>query len=139
MARAEVDEGIGAWQGRAMMAAQTARRPDHVLLVEDSPIIAMNTEELLRELGVRDVRVAASVAQAQALLDEARFDMALLDLKLGDETSLPIALRLAEDGVPIIFVTGFGEEIDLPESLCGTRVLKKPYNFNDLDEIIALP
>jgi len=99
----------------------------------------MNTEELLRELGVRDVRVAASVAQAQALLDEARFDMALLDLKLGDETSLPIALRLAEDGVPIIFVTGFGEEIDLPESLRGTRVLKKPYNFNDLDEIVALP
>lgn len=108
----------------------------NILLVEDSPIIALNTEELLRELGASDVRVASSVAQAMAAIDEARFDLALLDLNLGEETSLPVAHRLAADGVPTVFVTGYGERLDLPDSLRDIRILKKPYNFNDLGDVV---
>jgi len=121
-----------------MTAAPTDRLPGHVLLVEDSPIIAMNTEELLREIGVGEVRVAGSVVQALGHLDAMRFDLALLDLNLGDETSLPIALRLTEEGVPIVFVTGFGDDLELPEQLRGTPVLKKPYNYSDLEAILLL-
>jgi len=120
-----------------MMAPPTDRNlPGHVLLVEDSPIIAMNTEELLREIGVGEVRVAGSVVQALGHLDAMRFDLALLDLNLGDETSLPIALRLTEEGVPIVFVTGFGDDLELPEQLRDTPILKKPYNYSDLEAIL---
>ena len=118
------------------MTVDTGPPSLNILLVEDSPIIALNTEELLRELGASDVRVASSVAQAMAAIDEARFDLALLDLNLGEETSLPVAHRLAADGVPTVFVTGYGERLDLPDSLRDIRILKKPYNFNDLGDVV---
>lgn len=138
-----VDGGARPWHIMAMTAAQPPRCPGHVLLVEDSPIIAMNTEELLRDMGVGDVSVAASVAQALALIDrladDARFDLALLDFKLGDEDCLPIALRLARDGVPVVFVTGFGDELDLPVPLRDARILKKPYNYSALEGVLVPP
>jgi len=134
-----VDAAGGAWHITPMTAAQTPSCPGLVLLVEDSPIIAMNTEELLRDMGVGDVGVAASVAQALALIDARRFDLALLDFKLGDEDCLPIALRLVADGVPIVLVTGFGDELGLPEPLRGTRILKKPYSYGALEAILMPP
>ncbi|ODT85621.1 MAG: hypothetical protein ABS86_06075 [Sphingobium sp. SCN 64-10] len=110
--------------------------PSLVLLVEDSPIIAMNTEALLLELEVGGVRTAANVAEALALIEAERFDLAILDLHLGDEDSLPVAERLVALAVPIVFATGFGEDLS-PASAWGTaHVLKKPYGFNDLERIV---
>jgi CheY-like chemotaxis protein len=113
-----------------------ARSPSLVLLVEDSAIIAMNTEALLRELDVADVRTVACVADALALVDQMQFDLAILDLNLGDETSLPVAERLSAGKVPIVIATGFDEGLQLPASLGAVRILKKPYSFKDLEQII---
>ena len=116
--------------------AQLFDFPASVLLVEDNPIIAMNTEALLEELGIDRVLTAGTVADALALVDRERFDLAILDLKLGDEEdSLPIAEQLDARGVPIIFATGFGEDIALPEGHGAARVLKKPYSFDDLERL----
>ena len=110
--------------------------PASVLLVEDNPIIAMNTEVLLEELGIGRVLTAGTVADALALVDRERFDLAILDLKLGEEEdSLPVAKQLDARGVPIIFATGFGEDIDLPERHGTARILKKPYSFDDLQRL----
>ncbi len=117
-------------------AEPVTRSPSLVLLVEDSPIIAMNTEALLLELDVGEVRVAHSVAEALALIEAAQFDLAILDLNLGHETSLPVAHRLSQDDVPIIFATGFDEPLDLPPALRGARMLRKPYSFADLERVI---
>lgn len=110
--------------------------PSLVLLVEDSPIIAMNTEALLLELDVGGVRTAANVAEALALIEAERFDLAILDLHLGSEDSLPVAERLAALEVPFVFATGFGEELGPASGWCTARILKKPYNFNDLEKVI---
>lgn len=118
-------------------AKPVTRSPFLVLLVEDSPIIAMNTEALLLELDeVGEVRVAFCVAEALGLIEEARFDLAILDLNLGEETSLPVAHRLSRDDIPIVFATGFDEPIDLPTSLRAARMLKKPYSFADLERVL---
>lgn len=110
--------------------------PSSVLLVEDNPIIAMNTEALLEELGIGRIHTAGTVDDALALVNRERFDLAILDLKLGDsEDSLPIAAQLDARGVPIIFATGFGEDIDLPDSQGRARVLKKPYGYDDLERL----
>jgi CheY-like chemotaxis protein len=136
-----VDDWRLEWQERAMTssppAAQPAASPSVVLLVEDNAIIAMNTEALLLDLGAADVRIAGTVAEALALIDAVRFDLGILDLKLGDEEdSLPVAERLAADGVAIVFATGFGEEVGLGAQFDKAPVLKKPYSYDDLERIV---
>jgi len=117
-------------------SAATAR-PKLVLLVEDSPIIAMNTEALLMELDVGGVRTAATVAEALALIEAEPFDLAILDLQLGDEDCLPVADRLAALNVPIVFATGFGDELAAGGLVRSGRILKKPYGFAELERILS--
>ena len=107
--------------------------PQIVLLVEDNAMIAMNTEALLQDLGVETVYVVSTVAQAMALIDDHRFDFALLDLQLGDgENSIPIAARLVEHGTRVVFATGYGEAALISDNFGDVPVLKKPYSFEDL-------
>jgi len=103
-----------------------------VLLVEDSMIIALDSEDALRALGASQVMVAASIAQARSLMEDTRFDVAVLDFNLGIETSLPVADALNDAKVPVIFATGYGDGIDLPERFAKAPVIKKPYNADDL-------
>jgi len=112
-------------------------QPTSVLLVEDNPVIAMNTEALLQDLGIPDIQIATTVAEALALVEAEKFEFAILDLRLGDaEDSLPIAAKLVERGISFAFATGFGESFDLAQSHGAVAVLKKPYRFEDLERIV---
>ena len=66
-----------------------------VLLVEDEPLIAIDGEDMLRAMGVDDVVCVRTVAEGMAALDANQFHAALLDLRLGQESSIPLAQRLA--------------------------------------------
>ena len=76
-----------------------------ILLVEDNMIIAPDTEEVLLDLGFDRVTIAGNSAEALALIGEDEFSAALLDVSLGDETSLPVAEELLKRGVPVVFAT----------------------------------
>ena len=58
-----------------------------------------------------------------------RFEAAVLDVNLGQETSLPIADLLCDAGIPCIFATGYGEQLQLPEGQQGIPVIQKPYTL----------
>ncbi|MHC2453889.1 light-regulated signal transduction histidine kinase (bacteriophytochrome)/CheY-like chemotaxis protein [Rhizobium leguminosarum] len=108
----------------------------NVLLVENNLIIAMDGEDILRRLGA-DVATAPSVTEAMEILAGQSFDLALLDVNLGDETSFGIADRLAADGVPFIFATGYGEGIAQANSHSDAPVLQKPYTMEGVTDILA--
>jgi DNA-binding response OmpR family regulator len=107
-----------------------------MLVVEDEPLLAMLLEENLSELGHEIAGVAATVEQATALLDAGPVDFALLDFSLGSETnSTPVALRLREEGVPFIYLSGhrtLSEEGDIPPA----PLLTKPFSLDQLDNAI---
>ncbi|QPQ56181.1 GAF domain-containing protein [Allosphingosinicella flava] len=103
-----------------------------VLLVEDSLIIALDAEDILKRLGAKEVVTAASVGVALALIEEARPDVAMLDINLGDQTSFPIANRLSEKGIPFLFATGYGEQAQLPPDHKARVVLQKPYTLKNV-------
>lgn len=107
-----------------------------VLLVENNLIIAMDGEDILRRLGA-EVATAPSVAEAMEILAGRSFDLALLDVNLGDETSFGIADRLAADGVPFVFATGYGEGIAQANSHSDAPVLQKPYTMEGVTDILA--
>jgi CheY-like chemotaxis protein len=79
------------------------------LVVEDEAVISFLLEDMLGELGAGDVRHGASVRAALSALDAAAPDFAVLDVNLGGERVYPVAERLEKDGVPFVFITGYGK------------------------------
>ncbi|MBN2972545.1 GAF domain-containing protein [Roseomonas aeriglobus] len=103
-----------------------------VLLVEDSLIIAMDAEDILTSLGASRVVTAASTTAAFDEIVENALTLAVLDVNLGNETSLPVAEMLHARGIPFVFATGYGEQLRLPPELENTPVLQKPYTAANL-------
>lgn len=102
------------------------------LVVEDNIIIALDAEEMLQELGAERVETAASVREALQLIEMSTPGFALLDLNLGSETSLPVAQRLRELGVSVIFATGYGDNHSIPPNLRDIPVVDKPFTIASL-------
>ncbi|TKD53353.1 GAF domain-containing protein [Sphingomonas baiyangensis] len=107
------------------------------LLVEDSLIIAMDAEDILSALGAARVVTASTVSHALAEIEREEFVVAVLDVNLGSETSLPLADALQARGVPFMFATGYGEQLQLPPALEGVPVLQKPYTAINMRRVIA--
>jgi light-regulated signal transduction histidine kinase (bacteriophytochrome) len=105
---------------------------EDVLLVEDSLIIALDAEDILRRLGARHVNPAATVEEALALIERGRPSLAMLDINLGDHTSFAVADRLLERGIPFLFATGYGEQAQLPPDHEKRRVVQKPYTLENV-------
>ena len=61
--------------------------------------------------------MAASTRDALRLIEASQPDRALLDVNLGSETSISVARRLAELGIPYAFATGYGESFRIPADL----------------------
>ena len=108
-----------------------------MLLVEDSLIIALDAEDIVRRLGAGHVATAGTVEHALELIHDRPPDLALLDINLGNQTSLAVADRLDELGIPFLFATGYGEQAQLPEQHRARIVLQKPYTMENLAR--ALP
>lgn len=119
-----------------MTVNSAALWPNCVLLVEDSVIIAMEAESCLRELGVADVQVATCVANAMRSLDQTAFDLAILDYDLVDETSEPVAARLAAQGTAFAMASGYNDLADHFIELGANWVLAKPYSMADLRTVL---
>jgi DNA-binding response OmpR family regulator len=82
-----------------------------ILVVEDEALITLYVTDLLEDLGCQAVVPAHDLATATAAVNKQIPDLALLDLKIGDEFSYPIAEMLVKAGVPIIFSTGFTSDV----------------------------
>lgn len=107
-----------------------------VLVVEDEMMVLLNIEDALAEFGCTSVAVAANVDQALTLIRSRKFDVALIDVNLGGQTSYPVADALAERGVPFAFSTGYSDP-----GLGGVHgdrpFLQKPYRDAQLAEVLA--
>lgn len=100
-----------------------------VLVVDDQFVIALDMEQMLRVLGAGAVDLATSLPDALAAIERAPPDLAILDLKLRTETTVPIAEALRLRAIPLIFVTGYGDLGALPASLRGMPLLRKPVSL----------
>ena len=123
---------ISRGQCRIRLVAEQFKIPSDVLLVEEDALIALNTEDMLREIGVGRVRVAGTVDSALAAIEEHPPDFALLDVYLCGESALKIAYRLAEEAAPFAFTSGIGEAAALPAEFAQTRILRKPFTVDML-------
>ncbi|MFQ6548436.1 HWE histidine kinase domain-containing protein [Aestuariibius sp. 2305UL40-4] len=101
--------------------------PDSLLVVEDNMIIAFDTMEMAREMGVGTVLSAASVSDAIRIIDTEEIGCALLDVNLGGETSATIAAELERRGIPFALATGYGRSQELLGNYPDALILSKPF------------
>ncbi len=103
-----------------------------VFVVEDEALVLMNLEDMLLEMGCTVVGPAMRIGQAEQIVSGGvAADVALLDVNVAGELVFPLARRLAEHGMPILFATGYGRA-GLPDDLGERPVLQKPYTANEL-------
>ncbi|WP_225896816.1 HWE histidine kinase domain-containing protein [Brevundimonas goettingensis] len=109
----------------------------HVLVVEDSLIIALDAEDIVSRLGASTVATAATLEAALESIEAAPPTIAMLDINLGDRNSYPVADRLMELNVPFLFATGYGEQAVLPMEHRGRPVIQKPYVLEKVARVLA--
>lgn len=109
----------------------------NILLLEDSALIALDAEDKLRDLGAREVTLAASNNAAAAALDSGMVELAMLDFNLGKENSLPTATRLMNEGIPFVFASGYGGDDTIPEQFADIPVILKPYASQQIAHAFA--
>ncbi len=113
-----------------------ASLPHDVLIVEDDAIIALDFEEIILGFGVRQVRTAANVARALALIADRAPDFALLDVSLFSEKSFAVAERLVALKIPFAFVTAYGANAPLPAVFARRPKLPKPCSSEALEALL---
>lgn len=106
-----------------------------VLLVEDESLVAMLAEDMLLDLGC-EVVVAMRLDKALAYVRTQAFDMAVLDVNLGDTRSYPIADLLFESCTPFLFATGYGQR-GLEIAYQSVPVVQKPYQTAQMEHLLT--
>ncbi|MFG6102943.1 HWE histidine kinase domain-containing protein [Leptothoe sp. EHU-05/26/07-4] len=108
-----------------------------VLVVEDSLLVAMEMESILKKIGLESITSAPSVARAFKYLRQESYQLCLLDIDLKQETSFEIANFLLEQGIPFAFTTGYNSKHALPNSLESVPLLKKPIDESKLEKLVS--
>jgi CheY-like chemotaxis protein len=100
-----------------------------VLIIEDEPIIALDLENLVTELGHRVVAIAATKDDAVSKAKSERPGLVLADINLGEGGSGIDAVSeiLASFDIPVIFITAYPEKLLTGERPEPTYLIAKPF------------
>jgi DNA-binding response OmpR family regulator len=113
-----------------MLFGRRRRSIEKLLVVEDEPLVAFDTEYLLTDQGFTVVATVDRVADAVRCIEGgAAIDLVLVDVNLADGSGLEVARAAFARGIPVLFVTGAcpvgGEAV-------AVGCLAKPYAPRDL-------
>lgn len=103
-----------------------------ILVVEDSPVVAEVSQQMLQDLGCEVVGPAPNMALARSLAEEEPFDAAILDVRIRGEKAFSICEILASRGIPFLLTSGYGSW-DLPVKWADSPTMAKPYTRDDLE------
>ena len=97
------------------------------LVLDDEFLIALDIQNILETAGAIVVCVAAADDALKLLGTDKRFDLAIIDVMLGDTaTSMPVTGRLAELRIPFVFLTGMHSD-EMHARHPDVPVVEKPY------------
>lgn len=112
-----------------------------LLIVDDEEDLVTFLAHRLRK---RDICVTAALSGAEAIAAgiELTFDVAVVDLKMPDMDGIEVIeqLKVAQPFLEVLMLTGHGSHESAWEAgrLQAFRYLMKPYDFEELHEVILL-
>jgi CheY-like chemotaxis protein len=128
--------GIGPEDTEASGLIKDRSIPEHVLLVEDNMIIALDTEDGLIEAGVKSVAVQSTVTGALAAIEEREPDFAIVDFNLGTESSAKVTEELTRRGVRFFLATGYSELGRDLADIGAEGLMRKPYGMGEIEQAL---
>lgn len=97
----------------------------HLLIVESGDMVADAVRLALEQAGAVIVGPASSVEISLALLDIARIDGAVLDIRIEGDTVFPLAERLQDAKIPFVFAISHAGA-GLPPGYGGYQLSESP-------------
>jgi CheY-like chemotaxis protein len=107
-----------------------------ILVVEDSPVVAPFTADVLGELGCEVVGPAPNMAAARELIDAGGFDAALMDVHIRGERVFPLCELLDSRGIPFVLTSGYADW-HMHEKWSDRPRLQKPYTVEQVEEALS--
>jgi len=107
-----------------------------VLVAEDEALISLMIEDFLSESGFVVVGPAASTNAALALVEREVINCAVLDVKLIDGPSLPVAEALTARRIPFVVATGYPQGA-VPSAYRGAPFLRKTFMPHELIDALT--
>lgn len=104
-----------------------------ILVVEDEHLVAEDIARYLSGLGAKILGPAPSIDKAFQHTDDA--DAAVLDVYIQGDAVFPIADRLVQRGIPIVFFSGYEQSV-IPHRLRHVSRLAKPVSWDTLVEAL---
>jgi CheY-like chemotaxis protein len=110
-----------------------------IMIIEDEPLIAMDLESLVTDLGHKVTGVARTLKEAIALFGKKRPQMVLADIQLADGSSGIDAVNtiLKTADIPVIFITAFPERLLSGERPEPAFLVTKPFNPDMVKAMIS--
>lgn len=102
-----------------------------MFLAEDEPLLLMELEENLGDMGCKVVGTASKVSETLEILASQEFDLAILDVRLRDTTIEPVGDAPVARGIPLVIATG-DCSMELLRRFPDAPVLNKPCSVDDL-------
>ncbi len=110
-----------------------------VLIIEDEPLVAMDLEAAMQEIGHAVIGVASTHTEAVKLAIEKRPGLVLADIQLADGSSGIDAVNdmLNAFAAPIVFITAFPERLLTGEKPEPAFLITKPFDPNVVKAITS--
>lgn len=110
-----------------------------VLIIEDEPLIAMDIEGLVTDIGHEAVGIARTRSEATAMAARLSPDIILSDIQLADGSSGIDAVNdiLKTINVPVIYITAFPERLLTGERAEPTFLMTKPFRPEMVKAVIS--
>ena len=102
-----------------------------ILVIEDSPVIAMATEDMLRAFGHVPLGPVGNMADALALAENEEMDAAIVDLNIRGTKAFSLLSILERRGIPFLIVSGYADW-KMPDEWAGRTRLQKPFSETQL-------
>lgn len=108
-----------------------------IFLVEDESLVALMIEAMIEELGASVIGTESKIEESLAFVAKrhSEIDVALLDLNLGGKRSYDVAQALTDQGIPLVFSTGYSDDSILPEWR-NQPLLGKPFQLAELESAL---
>jgi CheY-like chemotaxis protein len=106
-----------------------------VLVVEDESMVTMLLQDFLEDMGCEVVGVASRLKEALEKSAALTFDVAILDVNLNGQQTLPVAQALLARGRAFVFATGYAATT-VPPEFRAVPILQKPFQQEDLERAL---
>ena len=97
-----------------------------VLVAEDEMIVAFDLCDTVAEAGFEIEGPHAGISSAMLAFQKEKPDLAILDISLDDGNVFPLARKLADENVPIIFHSGRHSREEVEANFPQATTLTKP-------------